>query len=95
MPNNLYQLSEDEKAEIDQAMKKLLEVCQIHRVPMFASAAVGNSEDGTEYMNITYGAPAHNIQLKDDQIRHHILIANGFHAVPPREDITFNMGEII
>lgn len=66
-------------------MKNLVMVCQICHVPVFAAAAVKNSENETEYTNYIYSATAHRILLKDDRIRKYELIADGFEVVPPRE----------
>lgn len=78
-------LSEESITKIDSKLKELLELCQIYKVPMFASVAVKNDETGTEYKNITYGTSSNFIQLTDDQIKRHILVANGFCTVPQRD----------
>ena len=42
-----------------------------------------------------HSAKAHNIHLSDDQISKHILIADGFSAVPPRESLEVEMDELL
>lgn len=85
-----FELSTTAKNEIDNKLEELLELCRIHRVPMFTSIAIGNSDEGTEYNNVTYNSPSHGIELKNDQIRKHILVANGFDVVPQRETVTID-----
>lgn len=80
-----YDLNEEQRRVVEEKLRALLEICQIHEIPMFATVAVKNTENETEYNNIVYGAKANKISLADDQIRHHILIATGFVAVPERE----------
>lgn len=86
-----YHLSEEDKKELDQKLKAVLEFCQIHHIPFFAGCAVENDADKTEYLNIVYSAQSHAMELTDDQIRKHMLIANGkFDVVPKREVVTFS-----
>lgn len=80
-----FNLTDEQRATIDNVMRELLSLCQIYQVPMFATVAVANSKEGTEYCNNVYGAGANEITLKEDRIREHILIASGFSAVPKRE----------
>ena len=65
-----YNLSKEERAEISTKMTELLELCQIHHCPMFATVALSNSLTKTEYENVTFGANANQVSLADDQIRH-------------------------
>lgn len=89
-----YSVSEEGYEEVDGAMKKLLEICQIYRLPMFISVAVANSESGTEYDRIIYTAQSHQMRLTNDEIRKHMLISAGFEAVPPRDAHVFDSDDI-
>lgn len=88
-------LSKRGEVEVQEALDKLLEVCQIHHLPMFATVVVKNSDTKTEYKNVTYGSKSHTINLTEDRIRKHILIAGGFDAVPVRDNLTLDMEEVI
>ena len=90
----LYSLTTEQKAVIEERLGALLEVCQIYDVPMFATVAISNSETSTEYNNIIYSAKAHNLDLTDDKIARHILVADNFRVVPPRDVAEFDMSEI-
>lgn len=86
--NTVFDLSEQARQELELRLNALLQVCQIYHVPMFASVATKNSDEGTEYRNIVYSAQAHDMKLQEDHIRKYILIADGFEPVPPREVIS-------
>lgn len=93
--NKEFCLSEEGQREVELKLRSLLETCQTYHTPMFAAVAIANTETGTEYNRVVYGAGSHAVELSDDQIRRHILIADGFHAVPEREDMTIDMSEIL
>lgn len=76
-----YELSQEEQNMIEDILLKLKEICQMLKVPMFATIAVANDENGTTYNSVVNGAGSHNMQLTNDQIRNHILIANEFEII--------------
>lgn len=84
-------LNKEQLDNVRNKVDELLELCQMYHIPMFATVVTENNEKTTEYIRAVYGSDSHDIVLKDDQINGHILIANGFHAVPPREDATIDM----
>lgn len=86
--NTIYELNDEERMEIEAKLNALLQVCQIYKTPMFASVAIRNTDQETEYSNIVYSAQSHNLCLKNDCIRKYVLIADGFEPVPPREVIS-------
>lgn len=86
-----FSLTDEQKAIVETKLRELLEICQVYEVPMFASVVTDNSEEETVYNNIVYGARVRGIILKNDQIQKHILIADGFDAVPKRENVTVDM----
>lgn len=85
--NTNYKLNKEQKEAVEARLKSLLEVCQIYHLPMFAAVAIKNTDNETEYSNIIYNGGSHNVSLKDDKIKKHMLVANGFEPVPPREKI--------
>lgn len=89
-----YKLSDDKSEELNTLMLGLLQFCQINKLPMFMSVAVANNTEETAYKNYIYSSTANYINLKDDKIRKHQLIANGFEAIPPREIIEFDIGDM-
>ncbi len=86
-----FNLSEQQRKDLDKKLNEVLELCQIYHIPFFASVAVKNSDQETEYNNIVYSAQSHAIRLHDDRIRKYMLIANGnFEVVPGREVVPFD-----
>ena len=95
MKSSNLELTKDAKKDIDKKLEELLELCRIHRVPMFSCVVIGNTPEKTEYNNITYNSASHNIELTDDQIRKHILVADGFDVIPPRETLTIDPNDFL
>lgn len=86
-----FTISKEVKEAIESKINELLELCQMHQIPMFTSVCTGNDATGSHYMNKVYSGKANNIPLTDDKIERHILIANGFAAVPMRESVDLDM----
>lgn len=93
--NSIYQLTDEQCQMIEKKLLSLLETCQTLQVPMFATVAIANTEDETKYNRIVYSAQAHQMRLKNDQIRKHILISNGCDAVLPRDNVEINMAQLL
>lgn len=88
-------VTDDAKKAAKEKIEELLDICQLNGIPMFVCIVTDNSEEGTKYYNQLYSAKAHAIDLTDDQIAKHILIANGFKAVPKREALDLDMGTLL
>lgn len=86
---------DETKEQVDDALRNLLEICQINNLPMYACVAIDNSGDTTEYDSVVHNTTSHDVVLKNDRIKKHMLIADGFDAVPPRNVMTLNMGNIL
>lgn len=80
-------MNQEEKREITDKINELLELCQYRNAPMFVTVVLSDDGKQTVYYNRMHSARAHNICLSDDKIEKHVLIANGFAAVPPRETV--------
>lgn len=91
---SIYDLSKAERDIVASKLKELLDVCRVYQCPMFASVAVSNSKEKTEYMNTIYGSASHDRILANDHIKKHSLIADDFEAVPKRDVVSGNIAEI-
>lgn len=89
-----YKMKPADQKELIARMENVLEACQMYRIPCFLSAAVKNENGKTEYKNILYGSKSNNIRLYEDQIESHVLISNGFVAVPKRETLLLDVEDI-
>lgn len=88
-------MTENAKLDIKKKINELMELCQMYHAPLYTSVVFENTEDTTEYYTQVFSAKAHGIELADDQIEKHILISNGFEAVPKREYNELDMDEIL
>lgn len=89
-----FTVSEEIVEQLKDKMKDILIICQIYRIPCYMSFVTNDNKNGTDYTNVVYGTKCNNIHLTDDQIEKHILIANGFAAVPKREVLELDMEKI-
>ena len=69
--------------KIKPKMDELNQICAVYSLPYFASFCISDGKEGTTYENYMYGSISNGIHLRDDQIRKHINVANGFYTVPP------------
>ena len=88
-------LSEDIKKEISERVNALMELAQIHQVPIFLTIVTGNTSDGTNYNKKVITAQSLGLKLQNDTIRKHLLVETGYDLIPPRENITIDMGELM
>lgn len=90
-----FSVDSGQMKEVDAALKNLLNLCRLYQLPMFATVAVSNSNDGTKYASTIYEARAHDVELKEDLVRKHMLVAKGFEPVPKRDVISVNFAEVL
>lgn len=81
-----YKLKDSDWKKVESALLKLKETCHMLSIPMFATVAVENNDEGTVYNSIVNGAGSHGIKLANDQIRKHVLIANQFEIIKDDAD---------
>lgn len=75
------------KPLLDELVKK----CGAKGIPFFFSAAVENSENGTEYIANGVMTKSRNIELRDDHIKYHMMVNDGCIAKPAAEEIEIFM----
>ena len=92
MDKNCYHRTEEALNKVKKQIDNLKKICIVYDVPMFVTAAIQDTENGTEYYSAVHGAASHHVELKDDRIQNHILVQNGFVPVPPRESVTIDSG---
>lgn len=91
MSENLYKCPANIREKLKHRLEDLLRICQLYDIPLFATVAVEDTETDTNYESVVYGPASHCIKLKDDRIRKHILVQDGFIPVPPREANAISM----
>ena len=71
-------------AKIAAAAKALSDLCYRSGIPMFFSAAIANTDDGTTVFKSEYVSAARvGATLLDDQLCRHVNVMNGFTTVMP------------
>lgn len=81
--------------EVRELLKALKQKCFIGGIPYFFCAAVENDENGTEYIADGYLTGSSQIRLKDDHIKHHMMIMDGCVAKPAREEIILSIDDYL
>ena len=89
-----FKVDDDVIEMIDSKFREALELCQIYKVPMFATFVTENDELGTKYKNIVYNGASHLVNLQDDNIRKHMLVSNGFEVVPARDCMSIDLTDL-
>lgn len=90
-----YRTEKYVEEELDKALNKVMYICQMHKIPLFISAAIENTDDETVYKNAVYSATSNYINLADDKIRKYMLVTNGYEPVPRREVMDFDIDEVL
>lgn len=79
----MYDRTEVFNLYIKEKAEEINNLCKSLGIISFMSFCTKGSETETEYKNYVCGSMSNGIRLKDDQIRHHINVANGFVTIPP------------
>ena len=90
MKDKLYTVKQEYLEAVENKLQDVLLLCQIYRIPFFATVATEDDGVHTTYQNYVHSVGANNISVSDDEIRKHILVANGFTPVPRREPQVFS-----
>lgn len=81
--------------ECKPVLEELIRLCYTGRIPMYFTAAVKNDEKGTEYRNDGVLTGSNNINLKDDQIKYHLMVSMGCIATTRAEEFELDMDELM
>ena len=71
------------ESKIEPIIRELIKMCKFYEVPLFVTACTKSKKEKTSYRNFHVSTAINNQNLTDDQIRKHVLIANGFEAMQP------------
>lgn len=70
-------------------VREVLLQCDRHRIPVFMTFAVEDSEEGTKYVSDMLSSANLGVPLKDDLLVKHALIMAGFDAVPAQKRFVY------
>lgn len=96
-PDKLTPIDKKEyfEEECRELLTNLVKKCYLGGIPCFFTAAVENSENGTEYITDGIMTGSTNIVLLDDKIKHHMMINDGCVAKPAQEEVLVNMDDFL
>lgn len=90
-----FDKTEDFTQKIEPIIKELVKICKFYEVPLYVTACTKSDSTSTTYRNFHVSTAINNHNLKDDQIRKHILISNGFDAYQPSTFLEIMADELI
>lgn len=76
-------------------LEELKQKCYMAGIPYFFCAAVENNQEDTEYIADGYLTGSSQIKLKNDHIKHHMMIMDGCVAKPAREEIVLSLDDYL
>ena len=74
----LYNRQADWNTHCAPVLQKLVDLCSIYEIPLFATASIRNSCDGSEYVADMVSPDVRDIILKDDHIPRHLAVLRGY-----------------
>ena len=74
----LYNRQADWNTHCAPVLQKLVDLCSIYESPLFATACIRNSCDGSEYVADMVSPDVRDIILKDDHIPRHLAVLRGY-----------------
>lgn len=76
-------------------LQKLVDLCSIYEIPLFATACIRNSCDGSEYVADMVSPDVRDIILKDDHIPRHLAVLRGYDVhLPGQSNIAPRMEDM-
>lgn len=75
-------------------LQELVKVCKFYEIPLFITACPESECAKTWYRNYHVSTTINHQILQDDQIRKHILVANGFDVIPPGTFVEMNCEDL-
>lgn len=86
----MYDRKEIYEKNIKKLAEEIYEICKSYGVATFLTFCVYDDGNSTEYKNFINGSKSNGFIFKDDRIRKHINVANGFATVPPDEEMSID-----
>ena len=77
------------KAKIDPLIQQIKQICIVNNMPFFICVPVSNDEKGTKYEYDGLMPNMFDINLTDDHLAKHLLVARGFDVRPAGQQSAF------
>ena len=79
--------------EIAPKLEEVKKLCVLNGIPLFFTACVSNSEEGSIYENEVVSPDMLDLELKTNHFSRHINVLSGFATVPSNEMIELKFGQ--
>ncbi len=80
---------DDYKTKVEPLVKEILMACDQCHIPMFMTFATEDTGRDTHYETEVLSSTVENRELKNDLIRKHTLVMDGFDVVPEKKRDAF------
>lgn len=91
---NIYELCEDDMENLEKVFHRLSDFSEKHQTSVFAVVATKSKEQSTDYAYFYKIPDAHKLICDTAFGRHINIEEKGFDVVPPREVLSFDIGEV-
>lgn len=82
-------------SEIMPLVKQIKDICTNNKIPFFMTMVKKNDDTCTKYANEGVMTGSRNIHLKEDRIKHHMMVAGGCVAAPTHNDCEIDMSALL
>lgn len=90
-----FDKSKEFEIKAEPLLQELLKVCKFYEIPLFITACPKSECAKTWYRNYHVSTTINHQILQDDQIRKHLLVANGFDVIPPGTFVEMNCEDLL
>ena len=92
--NTPFNKSNEYKTLLADKILDIKKICHIHKIPMFITVCVVNTENESIYEKEMISAATCGCELADNQIAKHVNVTLGFDTVQHTPEMTLDMDEI-
>ena len=91
--NTVFDKRNEYTALIADKVMEIKRLCHIHKIPMFITLCVENTESKSVYEKEMISAATCGHELTDDQIVKHVNVSLGFDTVQPSQELSIDMDD--
>lgn len=78
---------------IAEKVTEIKRLCHIHRIPMFITLCLENTESKSVYEKEMISSATCGCELSDDQIAKHVNVSLGFDTIQPSQELSIDMDD--
>ncbi|MST67431.1 hypothetical protein FYJ57_12060 [Lachnospiraceae bacterium BSM-380-WT-5A] len=89
-----FDKSKEFETKAEPLLQELLKVCKFYEIPLFITVCPKSEPEKTWYYNDHVSTVINHQKLFDDQIKKHILVADGFDVIQPGTYVEMNCEDL-